>query len=104
LAKAPKTHDKVTLAVFDDPRRGGELFPHLDRRVGSWAADTLRACKEGAHQAYRGDLARLVENTRDLIRRVLTRPATQRGCASPRPRGCSPGLHCPGSGPGAPPG
>jgi hypothetical protein len=72
LAKAPKTHDKVTLAVFDDPRRGGELFPHLDRRVGSWAADTLRACKEGAHQAYRSDLERLVENTRDLIRRVLT--------------------------------
>jgi hypothetical protein len=50
LQVADTTHKKVTLAVFDDPARRSELFPRLDRE-GRWAADALRACKEGAHAA-----------------------------------------------------
>ncbi|WP_433287802.1 AAA family ATPase [Pseudonocardia sp. CA-142604] len=70
LEKARKTHDKVTLAVFDDPDRGGDLLPRLNR-VGRWAGDTLQACKEGAHRTYTGDLAALVSNTRALAEWVL---------------------------------
>ncbi|GAA1256250.1 ATP-binding protein [Pseudonocardia aurantiaca] len=70
LAAAAKTHDKVTLAVFDDPDRGGDLLPRLNR-VGRWAGDTLQACKEGAHRTYNGDLAALVSNTRALAKWVL---------------------------------
>jgi hypothetical protein len=70
LERARKTHDKVTLAVFDDPDRGGDLLPRLNR-VGRWAGDTLQACKEGAHRTYTGDLAALVSNTRALAEWVL---------------------------------
>lgn len=70
LAKAVKTHDKVTLAVFDDPSRRGDLLPRLNR-VGRWAGDALRACKEGAHRAYGDDLAALVRDTRALAKLVL---------------------------------
>ena len=62
LRVADTTHKKVTLAVFDNPARGSELFPRLDRE-GRWAANALRACKEGAHAGgYAGDLTTLVED------------------------------------------
>jgi len=71
LAKALKTHDKVTLAVFDDPSRGGRLYPHLNDKVGRWAGDVLRICKQGAHRTYQGDLTDLVSKTRKLAKWVL---------------------------------
>jgi recombinational DNA repair ATPase RecF len=61
LAKARKTHDKVTLAVFDDPSRGNRLYSRLNSEVGHWAGDVLSACKKGAHHAYPGDLGDLVK-------------------------------------------
>lgn len=70
LAKAIKTHDKVTLAVFDDPNRHGDLLSRLNL-VGRWAGDAMQACKEGAHRAYGGDLAALVRDTRKLAKWVL---------------------------------
>ncbi|MGH4015686.1 MAG: hypothetical protein ACRDSL_17535 [Pseudonocardiaceae bacterium] len=71
LARAETAHQKMALAVYDDPGRGGELMPYLDKRIGRWAADTLRACKEGAHRGYSGDLRALVTNTERLIKQVV---------------------------------
>lgn len=65
LANAATTHQKMTFAVYDDPRRGSELLTRLDR-LGRWAADTLQACKEGAHRGYSGDLRALVADTEKL--------------------------------------
>lgn len=70
LAAARTTHDKVTLAVFDDPARRRDLLPHL-ARTGGWAADTLQACKQGAHGGLDGDLHKFVRRTRDLAELVL---------------------------------
>lgn len=70
LAAARTTHDKVTLAVFDDPARRSELLPHL-ARTGGWAAHTLQACKQGAHSGLDGDLRTFVRRTRDLADLVL---------------------------------
>ena len=49
LLIAGTTHKKVTLAVFDNPARGNELFPRLNRE-GRQAANALRACKEGCRR------------------------------------------------------
>lgn len=66
LQDADTTQKKVTLAVFDDPARGSDLYPRLNRE-GRWAADALRACKEGAHAGgYAGDLNRLVDDASRL--------------------------------------
>jgi hypothetical protein len=65
LTKAVKTTAKLTLALFDDDSRQGELMPALDAR-GRWAADTVRACKQGAHRSHSGDLLTLIDNTRRL--------------------------------------
>jgi hypothetical protein len=70
LADARTTHDKVTLAIFDDPARRRALLPHL-ARIGGWAADTFQACKQGAHGGLEGDLHLFVRRTRDLADLVL---------------------------------
>lgn len=70
LAHAETTHQKMTLAVYDDQQRGAELLPYLDTHLGRWAADTLRACKEGAHRRYSGDLRGLVAGTERLAKWV----------------------------------
>lgn len=70
LADARTTHDKVTLALFDDPARHRDLLPRL-ARTGGWAADTLQACKQGAHGGLGGDLHTLVRRTRELADLVL---------------------------------
>ncbi|TWF75643.1 RecF/RecN/SMC family protein [Pseudonocardia hierapolitana] len=70
LTDARTTHDKVTLAIFDDPARRRALLPHL-ALIGGWAADTLQACKQGAHGGLEGDLNSFVRSTRDLADLVL---------------------------------
>lgn len=71
LASAVKVQEKMTLAVFDDPTRGGDLLNCLNNKVGRWAGDTLQACKKGAHRAYGGDMKTLVDDTRRLAEWTL---------------------------------
>ena len=71
LASAVKVQEKMTLAVFDDPTRGGDLLNCLNNKVGRWAGDTLQACKKGAHRAYVGDMKALVDDTRRLAEWTL---------------------------------
>lgn len=61
----------LTLAIFDDPRREKDLMGRLNS-YGSWAADTVRRCVEGAHgDIDSDDLSRLIADAEKLTARVL---------------------------------
>ena len=70
LAAANTAHQRLTLTLIGDLKRGDELYPYLDRTYGSWAADTLRAVAEGAHGTRRASMTTLVKNTSDLLERL----------------------------------
>lgn len=61
------TTERAALALFDDASRGADVYPRL-RRTGPWAADCLRALKEGAHQIR--DTAGLVHDTDRLVAEI----------------------------------
>lgn len=65
LGEAHKLHQVLTLAVFGDPSREGDLYGRL-RSAGSGAVDVVKACKQGAHRGHQGDLRQLVSDTADL--------------------------------------
>lgn len=65
LGKAHTLHQVLTLAVFNDVDRHGDLFGRL-RSAGPRARDTVDACKRGAHRGFHGDLAGLVTDTKSL--------------------------------------
>jgi hypothetical protein len=65
-AASKRTLTLVSLAVFDDAGRGGDVMGHLNRKNGRRFADALRTCREGVHGEYAGDLPRLVHDVRDL--------------------------------------
>lgn len=65
LAEAHTTHQKATLAVFDDPDRAGHLIDRL-RAAGPRAAATFRGCRRGAHLGITGDLRTFVEDSARL--------------------------------------
>lgn len=67
LAGAVTTHEKVTLAVFDDDSRGDRLYGRINAEVGRPAGDALRICKQGAHHTYAGDLRDLLANSKALV-------------------------------------
>jgi recombinational DNA repair ATPase RecF len=58
---------RLALAIFDDPARAGDVYEWLNKRVGGWAADTVRACNKGAHGGTNPDLGNLVANSRSLV-------------------------------------
>lgn len=68
LSRARTTHAKLTLAVFDDPDRAGDLLTRLNRDAGGWAADVVQTCKAGAHLGFTGNLPRLIADTERLTR------------------------------------
>ncbi len=65
--------ERAALALFGDESRGGHVYGRLNT-YGGWAADTFRACNEGAHGSFVGDPRPLVEDTWHLankLRQVL---------------------------------
>lgn len=65
LANATRTHQVLTLAVFDDPSHHADLLPRL-RSVGSWAVAALQAVKRGSHEGYSGNLDALIHDCERL--------------------------------------
>ena len=66
LLRAETTNHRVALAVLGDSRRTAQLMPTLNRRTGGrWAADVLRAVREGVHHP-RADLDRIITDTERL--------------------------------------
>ena len=70
LAAANTAHQRLTLTLLDELKRGDELYPYLDQTYGSWAADTFRAVTEGAHGTRRTSMTTLVKNTSDLVEKL----------------------------------
>lgn len=70
LAGARTTMQVAALALFDDADAGGQVFARLNNAYGSWAADALRACKEGAHGHHRNDPRQLVTDVAKLVARL----------------------------------
>ena len=66
LIAARTTHDKVTLAVLDDPARGAELLRTVRSEYGGRGADALQRCREGAHHGLAGDLRPFVKDVERL--------------------------------------
>jgi hypothetical protein len=72
LLRAETTDHRVALAVLGDSRRIRQLMPALNRRTGDrWAADVLRAVREGVHHP-RADLDQIITNTERFCEWILT--------------------------------
>ena len=65
LLENGKTHPLMALALFDDEKKTGDVLSRLNK-IGSWAADAFKACKEGAHEAHVGDVVELIDSTKKL--------------------------------------
>lgn len=75
LIQARTTMNRMALALLGDSRRAGEVMPTLNRLVGApWAADVLRAVREGTHQP-RGDLDRIIRDSGRLCDLILAIPS-----------------------------
>ncbi|MDP3719486.1 MAG: hypothetical protein Q8T13_17120 [Acidobacteriota bacterium] len=59
----------AALALFDDRDRGGDVMARLNK-MGSWAGDAFKGCKEGAHQEFAGDIQLLIRDTEKLAEKV----------------------------------
>lgn len=69
LAKAGTLNALAALALFDDRERGGDVMARLNR-IGGWAGDVFKDCKEGAHQEFTGDIQNLIRDTEKLADKV----------------------------------
>jgi len=65
LARARTTHQRLALAVLDEPGRDGDLYRRL-RAAGPHAVEVVRSCKSGAHGGFTGDLGELVHGVQRL--------------------------------------
>src|SRR5690606_38805834 len=59
------------LALFDEEQREAEVLRSIDNRFGKPAVDAFKACNDGAHGNFDGDLDALVADTRRLTQQVL---------------------------------
>ena len=66
LLKAHKLNNLAALALFDDPARAGDVLPRINKEGGKTAADTFKACNEGAHGSYAGVLVDFVHDAKKL--------------------------------------
>jgi hypothetical protein len=73
LGATTTTVTKLALALFDDADRGGDVYGWLNRRIGSWATNTVKAVNKGAHESVPdvrglvGDCGRLIRGLRETL-------------------------------------
>ncbi len=68
VAATTKSVTKVlALALFDDPDRGSDVLPNLNKHFGRWAADAYQACRKGVHGHALRDPRQTVQDTRKLV-------------------------------------
>jgi predicted ATPase len=71
LGAATTVTTLAALALFDDASRGGEVMARLNQ-FGGWAGTVFKQCKEGAHEAYGGELRKLVQDAGALTDKILS--------------------------------
>jgi predicted ATPase len=67
LTDAQKLYEIASLALFDDPARGGEVIARINR-YGRDLGTAFVAVKDGSHKGYTGALPALVEDVARLSR------------------------------------
>src|SRR6266511_3842205 len=70
LTDAQKLYETASLALFDDPARGGEVIARIKNRYGPSFGRAFVAVKDGSHKGYAGSLASLVEDVALLTRKL----------------------------------
>jgi hypothetical protein len=59
-----------SLALFDDPDRGGEVFAKISNRYGPSLGRAFVAAKDGPHREYPGALPSLVQDVARLTEKL----------------------------------
>ena len=67
---ADTANKKAALGLFGDVARTGDVMSALNR-FGGWAGTLHKAAQAGTHRMFEGDLRKMVDDTRDLTRKVL---------------------------------
>jgi recombinational DNA repair ATPase RecF len=70
LKDAGKLTPLAALALFDDREKGSDVMPRLNK-LGSWAGDVFKQCKDGAHDEVAGDLKLIVRDAEKLAGKIL---------------------------------
>jgi len=71
LVNARTTMHKAGVALFGDSRQSAQVLPSLNQLAGAaWAADVLRAVREGAHHP-RSDLDRIIRDSGRLCDLII---------------------------------
>lgn len=70
LVSTTKLYPRVSLALFDDPDRSGDVLGHVHNKYGKAAADALAWCNKGAHAGGSGDLLQRVDDLAKLARAI----------------------------------
>jgi ABC-type lipoprotein export system ATPase subunit len=73
LAGCAGTRAFVSLALFDDPQKAGDVLPRLDKESRDYA-DVYRMCNEGAHGVEVGGRIDFVRTAEKLARWLQQRP------------------------------
>ena len=60
----------ASLALFDDKDRGSDVMKRMNN-IGPWAGDVFKQCKDGAHDAFAGDLQSMIRDTEKLAAKIL---------------------------------
>jgi hypothetical protein len=63
----------VSLALFDDPQKAGEVMPRLNKESRDFA-DVYRMCNEGAHGVEVGARIDFIRHAEKLARWLQARP------------------------------
>ena len=73
IAACERLRSLVALAVVDDARKEQEADARLSNAVAPWAADSLHACRKGAHGDFDGSPDELIARVERLTRYIRER-------------------------------
>ncbi|MEU4093340.1 AAA family ATPase [Streptomyces sp. NPDC026673] len=71
ISRAHKLTELAALAMYGDRARSAEVLPDLERAYGGWAAELIRLCNRGSHEAVPvPDVDELIDETKRLAGKV----------------------------------
>jgi hypothetical protein len=70
VGEATRLTHYVSLCLFDDISRGGEVLPTINQRWGHAAGDAFQTCNRGIHEGYAGDLRTFSNECGSLAERL----------------------------------
>jgi recombinational DNA repair ATPase RecF len=74
LSRVTRVTVFASLALFDDPNRGGDVLGTLNQKFGKRAADAFVGASKGVHEGYGNGLPDLVRDSAILARELAALP------------------------------